>query len=74
MVDSPITGARRAMVISDMNNLEKEIDPQIGDITMVGVSPPDVQSVIEWISGFQLLNSKLGTDNTFFTLYTGIIL
>lgn len=62
------------LVISDMNNLEMEIDPEIVVLGIVTVSPPDVQSVIEWISEFQVLNPKLGTDNTFFTLYTGIVL
>ncbi len=35
------------LVISDMNNLENEIDPKIVDLAIVAVSPPDVQSVID---------------------------
>jgi redox-sensing transcriptional repressor len=34
------------ITVSDMNNLEKEIDPYTDDLAIVAVAPPEVQSVI----------------------------
>ena len=35
------------LVIEDLNNLEKEIDPRLVDLAIVAVPPPNVQSIID---------------------------
>jgi redox-sensing transcriptional repressor len=35
------------ITVSDMHNLEKEIDPHTDDLAIVAVAPPEVQSVID---------------------------
>jgi redox-sensing transcriptional repressor len=35
------------LMIKDLKNLEKEVDPRLVDIAIVAVPPPDVQSIID---------------------------
>jgi redox-sensing transcriptional repressor len=35
------------LMIEDLKNLEKEVDPRLVDIAIVAVPPPDVQSIID---------------------------
>jgi redox-sensing transcriptional repressor len=35
------------LIIADLKNLEKEVDPSLVDLAIVAVPPPDVQSIID---------------------------